>query len=114
MWLQELFFFFPHPVRSSRCVRKLQNVHLSVWLHNKGFPPTHSVLFIFVFLNLDALMGGRRRNEIYCYDHVPALNGNRGMGENLEQKEAKKPQRALPLLGNLQRFLCSNVIFCSF
>lgn len=44
-------------MQSSHCVRKLQNVHLCVWLHNKGFPPTHCVLFIFLFLNLDALMG---------------------------------------------------------
>lgn len=55
------------------------------------------MLFMFLFLNLDALME-KKKYETRCYEYVPVLSGNTELKESLEYKEAKKPYRAIPLV----------------
>lgn len=109
MWFQELFF--PHPVQSSHCVRKLQNVHLFRLAPQQRISTSSLRAFHIFSFKSGCFNGGR--NEIYCCDHVPVLNGNRGLEGSLEHKEAKKPQKALPLPQKLQH-LCVPMLFFSF
>lgn len=104
MWLQELFF--SPPCAELPLCQKITECP-SLCLAPQQRISTYSLRAFHIFIFESGCFNGRR-NEIHCYDQVP--NGNRGVEESLEHKEAKKPQRTLPLLQHLQR-LGENVIF---